>query len=249
LEYAIRKVKENQEGLKPNGTHQLLAYADNVNLLGDKIDTLKKNMETLIDASKEVDLEINVEKTKYMLLSCHKNVGQNRDIKIAKRSFENVSQFEYLGTTVSNQNLIQEEIKRRLNFGNACYHLVQNLLSSSLLSKNLKIRIYKTILLPVVLKGSLTWSLPLREEHRRRVFEKRVLRRIFRPKSDEMMGEWRKLHNEVFRDLYSSPSIIKIIKSRMMRWAGHVARMGEKRNTYRLLVGKPEGKYHRKTKT
>jgi hypothetical protein len=149
-------------GLKLNGTHQLLAYTDDVNLLGDNIDTIKKNMEILIDASKEVGLEINVDKTKYMLLSRHRNVGQNGDIKVANRSFENVSQFKYLGTTVTNQNLIQEEIKRRLISGNACYHSVQSLLFSCLLSKNLKIRIYKTIILPVVLNGCETWSLTLR---------------------------------------------------------------------------------------
>jgi hypothetical protein len=94
---------------------------------------------------------------------------------------------------------------------------VQNLLSSRLLSKNVKIRIYKTIILPVVLYGSETWSLTLREEHRLRVFENRVLRRIFGPKRDEVTGEWRKLHNDELRDLYSSPSIIRIIKSRKMR--------------------------------
>jgi hypothetical protein len=90
--------------------------------------------------------------------------------------------------------------------------------------------------------GCETWSLTLREEHRLRVFGNRVLRRIFGPKRDEVTREWRKLHNEELRDLYSSPSIIRIIKLRRMRWAGHVARMGEKRNAYRLLVGKPEGK-------
>jgi hypothetical protein len=136
LEYAIRKVQENQVGLKFNGTHQLLAYADDVNLLGDNIDTIEKNIETLIDASKEVGLEINIEETKYMLLSRHQNAGQNRDIEIANRSFENVSQFKYLGTTVTNQNLIQEEIKRRLSSGNACYHLVQNFLSYHFLSES-----------------------------------------------------------------------------------------------------------------
>jgi hypothetical protein len=138
--------------------------------------------------------------------------------------------------------LIQEEIKMRFNSGNACYHSVQSLLFSRLLSKNLKIRIYKTITLTVVLYGCETWTLTLREEHRLRVFENRVLRRIFGPKRDEVTGKWRKLRNEELRDLYSSPSIIRIIKSRRMKWAGRVARMGEKRNAYSLLVGKPEGK-------
>jgi hypothetical protein len=98
----------------------------------------------------------------------------------------------------------------------------------------------KTILLPVVLYGCGTRPLSLREEHRLRVFENRVLRRIFEPKRDEVTGEWRKLHNEEIHDLYSSPSIIRIIKARMIRWAGHVARMG--RRGCWLLVGKPEGR-------
>jgi hypothetical protein len=108
LEYAIRKVQRNQIGLKLNGTHQLLAYADDVNPLGDNVYTKKKNRETLTDGSKEVGLEINVEKTNYMLLSRHQNAGQNWNIKIANRLFKNVSQLKYLGTAVTNQNLIQE---------------------------------------------------------------------------------------------------------------------------------------------
>jgi hypothetical protein len=99
--------------------------------------------------------------------------------------------------------LIEEEIKRRLNSGNACYHSVQNLLPSRLLSKNLKIRIYKTIILPLVLYGCETWSLTLREEYRLRVFENRVLRKIFGPKGDDLTGNWRKLHNEELRDSYN----------------------------------------------
>ena len=104
---------------------------------------------------------------------------------------------------------------------NACYHSVQNLLSSSLLSKNLKIKIHRTIILPVVLYGCETWSLTLREERRLRMFQNRVLRRIFGPKRDEVTGEWRKLHNEL-NNLYSSPNIVQVVKSRRMRWAGHV---------------------------
>jgi hypothetical protein len=135
--------------------------------------------DTQIDASKEVGLEVNAEKTKYMLQSRHQNAGQNHGRKIADRSFANVAQFRYLGTTVTNQNLIQEEITRRLNSGNVCYRSVQNLLSSRLLSRNIKIRIYNTIILHVVLYGCETWSLTLKKEHRLRVFENRVLRRIF----------------------------------------------------------------------
>jgi hypothetical protein len=102
------------------------------------------------------------------------------------------------------------------------------------LSKNVEIIIYMTIILPVVLYGCETWSLTLRETHRLRVFEDRVLKRIFGPKRDEVTGRWRKLHNQELCDFYSSPSIIRMIKSRRMRWAGHVARM-VKRNVYRLL--------------
>jgi hypothetical protein len=93
------------------------------------------------------------------------------------------------------------------------------------LSKNVKIKIYKTIILPVVMYECETWSLILGEEHRLRVFENRVLRRIFGPKRNEMVGSWRKLHNEELYNLYCSPSIIRMIKSRRMRWAGHVAYM------------------------
>jgi hypothetical protein len=125
-----------------------------------------------------------------------------------------LEQFKYLGTTLTDQNSIQEEIKSKLKSENACSLSVQNLLSSSLLSKNVKIKIYRTIILPVVLHGCETWSLTLREECRLRVFENRVLRRIFGSKRDEVTGEWRRLHNKELYALYSSPDIIRVIKSR-----------------------------------
>jgi hypothetical protein len=177
----IRRVQESQEGLKLNGTHHLLVYAAYVNIVVENIDTMTKNTEALLDASEEVGLEENPEKTKYMLMSCSQKVGLKHSIKIANRSFEDVAKFKYLGTTLTEQNWMHEEIKSRLNSGNACYHWVQNLLSSSLWSRSVKVKIYETIILPVVLYECETWSLILREEGRLRVFENRVLRTIFGP--------------------------------------------------------------------
>jgi len=167
--------------------------------------------------------------------------GRSRSMRIDNSSFERVEEFKYLGTNLTSQNSIQEEIKSRLNSGNACCHSVQNSLSSGLLSKNLKVQIYRTIILPI-LCGCETWSLTLREERRLRVFDNRVLRRIFAPKRDEVTGEWRKLRNEELNFLYSSPNIVRVIKSRIMRLAGHVVCMGERRCMYRVLFGKPGGK-------
>ena len=145
--------------------------------------------------------------------------------------------FNYLGSLLINQNYIQEEIKCRLKAGNSCYYSVQTLLSSRLLSKDLKIKIYKTIILPVVLYGCATWSLTLREECRLRVFENRILKWIFVPKRDENW-EWSSLHN----DLHCSHIIVRVIKSWRLRWARHVARMEESRRAFKILTYKPTGK-------
>jgi hypothetical protein len=119
--------------------------------------------------------------------------------------------------------------------------LVQSLLSSHLQSRNVKVQIYKAVILPVVLYECETWSLTVREEHKLRVFENRVMR-IFGPKGDGVTGQWIKLHSGGLHNLYSSPDITRQIKSRRVMWVGHVTRKGEGRNMYRVLVGKPEGK-------
>jgi len=135
-----------------------------------------------------VELEISADKTMYMVMSRDQNAGRNHSVRINNNTFERMEEFKYLGTTLTHQNSIPEEIKRRVRSGNACYHSVQNRLSSRLLSKNLKIKLYRTIILPVVLYGCETWSLTLREERKLRVFESMVLRRIFGPRRDEVRG-------------------------------------------------------------
>jgi hypothetical protein len=125
LEYAIRRVQEKQEGLKLNGIHHLPAFADDVNILGGNVDTIQMYTEALLYAGKEVGLEVNSDKTKYMLMSRTK-AGQKHGIKIANRSFECVTKLKYLGT-LTDQNCLQEEIKSRLNSGKACYHSIQRL--------------------------------------------------------------------------------------------------------------------------
>jgi hypothetical protein len=198
--------------------------------LGGSVHTIKENAEALVKANSKTGLEVNADKTKYMFMSRDQNVKRNHSIKTENRYFERMKDLKYLGTNLTYQDSIQEEIESRVKSGNVCYHSVQNFLSYSLLSTNLKIKICRNIILPVGACGYETWSLILREKHRLRVSENRVLRRIFRPKRDEATREWRKLHNEELNDPYSSPNIVWVIKSRKIKWTGHVARMGEVRH-------------------
>ena len=136
-----------------------------------------------------------------MVKSRDQNAGRGHSIKNDNSTLEKLDELKYLGTNLTNQNSIQEEIKSRLKSGNACCHSVQNILSASLLPKYIKFKIYRTKILPVFVYGCETWSLTLREDSRLRVFENRLLRRIFGLKTDEVTGEWRKLHKEELNDL------------------------------------------------
>jgi hypothetical protein len=166
--------------------HKLLVYADDVNILGGSEHTITENAEALVVASKESGLEVNADKKyKYMVMSQDQNIGRSNSTQSDGSSFEMVEELQLLGTTLTNQNSIQEEIKNRLKkSGNACYHSVQNFLSSSLLSNSVKVKKYITIILSVVLYGCETWSLTLRL----RLLENRVLR-IFVPQRNKVTRE------------------------------------------------------------
>ena len=178
------------------------------------------------------------------ILICYITTGWRipQKLKIGNKFFERAEQFRYKGTVLISQNSIHEEIKKRLKSGNACCHVVQNLLCPSLLSKYIKIKIFRTIILPFLLYWFEAWSVTWREEHMLRVFESRVLRRIFGPKRDEITREWRRLQIEELYDPYSLLNIIWVRKSRRRRWAGHVAHMGACGGTCRVLVGRAEGR-------
>ena len=128
------------------GIHQVLNYADDVNLIGDDIRTIERNADVLLNACKDIGLSVNTGKTKYMEIGRHRGMIANAHIEIGSNSYEKVKTFKYLGSLLTNQNSIQEEVKCRLKAGNSCYFSVQTLLSFRLLSKNLKIKIYKTII-------------------------------------------------------------------------------------------------------
>jgi hypothetical protein len=174
---------------------------------------ITQNTEAVVVASEESGLEVNADITEYMVMYRDQNVGRSHSIKTDNISLERAKDFKYLETILTYQISIQKEIKSRLKLWNDFYHSVQNLLSSSMLSKIITYKTYRIIILPVVLHRCETWSLTLSEECRLKVYENRVLRRIFGLKWDEVTRGWKKLHNDGFNDLYCSPNI-RVIKSR-----------------------------------
>ena len=175
-----------------------------------------------------------------MITSRHQNVIQNQNIVIGNLSFENVEKFRYLGVTVTNTNDIREEIKHRIDMGNACYYSIDKILSSRLISKKLKVKTYKTIILPIVLYGCETWSFTLREEHR--YSRIKYLGRYFGLRETNLQENEERYIIMSYTHCILRLTLLGILNQDVLRWAGLVAHMEQSRNVYRVLVGKPEGK-------
>jgi len=177
---------------------------------------MKKTTEALIAPTKQSGLQANAENTKYMGMCSRPAYKTRSHIKIGNKSFEWVKHFRYFVITLTTLHCIHEKIKTRLKLGNVCYHSAQNILSCSLLSKNITTKIFRSNILPAILFGCEICSLTQREKHKLRVFENRVLRKIFGPNRDEATEALRRLHNEELCDLYSSLNI-RLIKSTRTR--------------------------------
>ncbi|KAE9521507.1 hypothetical protein AGLY_018106 [Aphis glycines] len=231
------------EGVKLDGTSiSILAYADDIVLLGNNINTVKSMCERLITAAKRVGLQINEEKTEYMEISRQRYGKQPEEfLKVGPYRFKNVPQFKYLGSMITQSNNMEYEILKRIQMGNKCYYAMDNLFKSRILSKTLKLQIYTTLIKCIVLYGAQCWTVRKSDESKLRVFERKILRRIYEPCRDLQTGEWRKRHNEELHHLYNRPYIVKEIKRRRFEWAGHVWRKPDAL-TKTVLQENPRGK-------
>lgn len=242
LEEALQKVKELHLGLKL-GTHvNILAFADDVVLMAEKEEDLIILAETLIKETEYVGLRVNDMKTKFMRVG-REEIGNNGNpdiFQINNHNFERVNSFTYLGVVLSDKNTEDIEIQNRLNVANRSFYACGKLMKSKLLSRKTKIRMYKTIIRPVLLYGGENWILSKKMEKKLITFENKVLRTIYGPTCED--GTWRIRHNQEIRGLFTDPDIVGEAKSRRLRWAGHVLRRSEESLLRRVLRGAPRGR-------
>ncbi|KAL4084186.1 hypothetical protein QTP88_028016 [Uroleucon formosanum] len=225
LEKIVREMNVSEGIALGQITIGLLAYADDIALLGDDIETTKRLGKKLIKAAEKVGLTVNDDKTEYLTVSRNsRDYGLGQHIELEGHIFKKVSQFKYLGSIITQDNELKTEVSSRIQLANKGYYGLEKVLKSRTLSKNLKIRMYMTLLRPIVMYGSETWALRKAEEQRLGVFEKKVLKKIYGPVFDNQTNEWRKLHNYEIQMQFQRPDIIKEITKRRLMWGGHAWR-------------------------
>jgi len=197
LETALQQVKKSDVGIKIGKTINILAFADDVVIMAENIQDLKELTKTLIEETKKVGLTINEKKTKFMKINREQDVLREEELNVENYKFGEVKHFTYLGVILSSTSKEENEIRSRITTANRCFMACNRLMSSKMLSRKTKIRIYKTIIRPILLYGAETWVLNKREEKAIIVFENKVLRKIFGPTFEE--GEWRKKHSLIVK--------------------------------------------------
>lgn len=241
LERVVRNISINPGGTIFNRMVQIMAYADDVVLISRSIQEMKTSFIQLEEESTKMGLRVNETKTKYMIATREENRWKQIDnIAIQKYKFERVRSFKYLGSVITEDNVITEEIKERLQAGNKCYWALLPLMKSNNLSKNNKKKIYRTVIKPVVTYASETWCMLKSDERRIATWERKILRRIYGPKVEN--DEWKMRTNREIYELYGEPQIIGDIKGARLRWVGHVERSEEESLLQKIYKGKPGGR-------
>ena len=235
----VTKVIENGEGAKLNGQNiNNLTYADDVDLIAESREDILRLVMPFQEVANKVGLQINFGKTKILKMS---REGGDGSLVINDKEIEEVEEFKYLGTTVTNKNDMKTEILIRITAANRCYFSLISIMKKRSVSKKTKLRLYNTIIRPVVLYACETWSMTKEIEHRLMVFENTILRRIAGPIFDREENIWRRRHNAELREYTSQEKIVDVIKRMKLRWAGHVARMNEDRLPKRAMLGVVDG--------
>lgn len=243
LEKVVRTAGISVELFGRDGPRLLLAFADDIDVAGNSVLTVKDLFTRVETQANQVGLSINEDKTKYMHTSRtgrRDRVGQN--VTMGEYNFERVATFKYLGATIAQDNNMIEEIKVRIQSGNKCLYALKSVLASKNISRRTKITIYKTVIRPTVMYASETWTLTKESERKLRVFERRVLRRIFGPLRSPATQQHRIRTNQEILELYKDPDIVQEIKARRLQWAGHVQRQPDSRMVKLAWEGTPIGR-------
>lgn len=243
LEKAIRAAQIKTELLTANGPKLFLAYADDIDLVGNNVITVKEIFNKIETETRKMGLIVNEEKTKYMCINRQNRrdrIGQN--VTIDTFNFERVERFKYLGATITTDNDITEEIKGRIQSTSRCIYSLHNIIKSKFLTRTTKIKIYKSVIRPILTYGSETWTMTKAMEAKLRCFERKILRKIFGPYHDPNTNQYRMRTNCEVKQIYNDNDIVQEIKSQRLRWAGHVHRLPNDRLTKLIWEEAPTGK-------
>lgn len=240
IQEALDAASEAGEGIKIGTKINVLAFADDVALIAENLDDLKILAKKLFQKAKEVGLEVNDEKTKFMRVERNGRTKKQATLQIDDHMFEEVEEFKYLGVVINNKNEEKQEIEARVKAASRASYSLNKLLSSKIFSRRTKLRMYKTIIRPVLLYGAEIWRIDKHTERKMKVFENKILRKIFGPICEG--GEWRRRKNRELRELYNEPDVVAEAKTRRLRWAGHVYRREQGSLLKEVWENKPEGR-------